>query len=208
VSSTPPSPIPPGWYPDPSEARQWRVWNGAAWSELTRPYGEPVVRASVAASLQAIGALHRLVRYGIAALFAGLGLVVSVLAHWPGTAQPTPLWFASGALSVGVGLLVIGSACFGFAVAALEGRSSVWAFIPGINALVLSGLVAHRLGGSPPASRVVSEIVLLALFIDLAHSQPWLCVAPVLIAFDQLRRTSALLDQLVGPPTTPPPAGP
>jgi hypothetical protein len=207
VSSTPPSPIPPGWYPDPSEARQWRVWNGAAWSELTRPYGEPVVRASVAASLQAI-ALHRLVRYGIAALFAGLGLVVSVLAHWPGTAQPTPLWFASGALSVGVGLLVIGSACFGFAVAALEGRSSVWAFIPGINALVLSGLVAHRLGGSPPASRVVSEIVLLALFIDLAHSQPWLCVAPVLIAFDQLRRTSALLDQLVGPPTTPPPAGP
>ena len=198
MSSTPPSPIPPGWYPDPSEARQWRVWNGAAWSELTRPYGEPVVRASVAASLQAIGALHRLVRYGIAALFAGLGLVVSVLAHWPGTAQPTPLWFASGALSVGVGLLVIGSACFGFAVAALEGRSSVWAFIPGINALVLSGLVAHRLGGSPPASRVVSEIVLLALFIDLAHSQP----------FDQLRRTSALLDQLVGPPTTPPPAGP
>jgi hypothetical protein len=200
--------IPPGWYPDPSGARQWRVWNGTSWSELTRPYGEPVVRASIAASLSTIGALHRLVRYGIAALFAGLGLVVSVLAHWPGTAHPTPLWFASGALSVGIGLLVIGTACFGFAVAALEGHPSVWAFVPGINALLLSGLVAQRLGGPSATSRVVSEIVLVALFIDLAHTQPWLCVAPVLIAFDQLRRTSALLDQLVGPPSAPPSTGP
>jgi hypothetical protein len=184
------------------------VWNGATWSELTRPYGEPVVRASVAASLLAIGALHRLLRYGIAALFSGLGLVVSVLAHWPGTANPTPLWFASGALGVGIGLLAIGSACFAFAVAALEGHWSAWALLPGINALVLSGLVAQRLTGPSATSRVISEIVLLALFIDLAHAQPWLCVAPVLIAFDQLRRTSALLDQLAGAPTAPPSSEP
>jgi len=208
VSLTSPSPIPPGWYPDPSGARQWRVWNGAAWTELTRPYGEPPVRTSITASLGAIGALQRLVRYGIASLFAGLGLVVSVLAHWPGTAHPTPLWFASGALSAGFGLLMIGSACFGFAVVALEGHSSVWAWVPGINALLLSGLVAQRLGGPSATSRVISEVVLVAMFIDLAHAQPWLCVAPVLIAFDQLRRTSALLDRLVGPPSASPSPGP
>jgi hypothetical protein len=184
------------------------VWNGAAWTDLTRPYGEPVVRTSVVASLSAIGALQRLVRYGIASLFAGLGLVVSVLAHWPGTAHPTPAWFASGALSAGVGLLVIGSACFAFAVVALEGHPSVWAWVPGINALLLSGMVAQRLGGPSATSRVISEIVLVAMFIDLAHAQPWLCVAPVLIAFDQLRRTSALLDQLAGAPTAPPSSEP
>jgi uncharacterized membrane protein YeaQ/YmgE (transglycosylase-associated protein family) len=208
VNLTSPSPIPPGWYPDPNGERQWRVWNGSTWSELTRPYGEPVVQPSIVASLPTIDALQRLVRYGIAALFAGLGLVVSVLAHWPGTAQPTTPWFASIALGVGAGLLVIGSVCFGFAATELEGRSVIWAFIPAVNVLVVSGLVAQRLRRSSPVRMVICELILLGLFIDLAHAEPWLCVAPVLIAFEQLRRTSALLDQLVGPATTPPSAGP
>ncbi|GGE89072.1 hypothetical protein GCM10011313_09710 [Mycetocola zhadangensis] len=33
----PPSQIPAGWYPDPSDARVWRYWNATAWTENTAP---------------------------------------------------------------------------------------------------------------------------------------------------------------------------
>jgi hypothetical protein len=200
VSLTPSNAIPPGWYPDPSGARQWRVWTGTNWSELTRPYGEPVVSTPVAASLPLIDALYRLLRYGIVALFAGLGLVVNVLAHWPGTAKPTPFWFASTALELGIGLLLIGSLCFSFAARQLEGHWTIEAFLPGINVLVVSGLVTQRLGGRSPLWRVVTETILLALFIGQSHTELWLGVAPALVTLDHMRWTSALVDRLAGPP--------
>jgi hypothetical protein len=206
VSLTPSNAIPPGWYPDPSGARQWRVWTGTNWSELTRPYGEPVVLTPVAASLPLIGALHRLLRYGIVAFFAGLGLVVNVLAHWPGTAKPTPFWFASTALELGIGLLLIGSLCFSFAARQLEGHWTIEAFLPGINVLVVSGLVTQRLGGRSPLWRVVTETILLALFIGQSHTELWLGVAPALVTLDHMRWTSALVDRLAGPPVTSLPA--
>lgn len=206
MSLTPSNAIPPGWYPDPSGARQWRVWTGTNWSELTRPYGEPVVSTPVAASLPLIDALHRLLRYGIVAFFAGLGLVVNVLAHWPGTAKPTPFWFASTALELGIGLLLIGSLCFSFAARQLEGHWTIEAFLPGINVLVVSGLVTQRLGGRSPLWRVVTETILLALFIGQSHTELWLGVAPALVTLDHMRWTSALVDRLAGPPVTSLPA--
>ena len=206
MSLTPSNAIPPGWYPDPGGARQWRVWTGTNWSELTRPYGEPVVSTPVVASLPLIDALHRLLRYGIVAFFAGLGLVVNVLAHWPGTAKPTPFWFASTALELGIGLLIIGSLCFSFAARQLEGHWTVEAFLPGINVLVVSGLVTQRLGGRSPLWRVLTETILLALFIGQSHTELWLGVAPALVTLDHMRWTSALVDHLVGPPVTSLPA--
>ncbi len=205
MSVSSPSSVPPGWYPDPSGLRQWRVWTGSSWSELTRAYGDPVSAVPLVESLSLINALHRLVRYGIVALFSGLGLVVGALAHWPGTHQPTPLWFAATASDAGIALLVIGSVLFALALRELEGRWTVFAFVPGVNALVVAALVTHRLGRKSPVIRVITEGVLVALFIANAHSQPWLCVALLIVALDQMQWTLALVDQLSGPATIPTP---
>ncbi len=187
---------PPGWYPDPGGERQWRVWNGNAWSDLTRPYGEPVPKPALVASLPLIQALHLLIRFGIVAVFAGLGLVVSALAHWPGTHAPAPLWFAEGASYVGVGLLVVGSVLFSLALHELQGRWTVLAFVPGITIFAVGALVATRLQGQFAARRIVVDVAMVALFVVEAHREPWLGVALVLVAFGQLQWTSALLDEM------------
>jgi hypothetical protein len=202
VSIAPPRTVPPGWYPDPSGARQWRVWTGTDWSELTRPYGEPLVTTPIVESLPLINALHRLLRYGIVTFFAGLGLAVNILAHWPGTAKPTPFWFASTGLDVGIGLLVIGSLCFSLAARQLEGHWTLESCIPGVNVLVVSFHVTQRLGGRSPIWRVVTETVLIALFIGQSHTELWLGVAPALVTLDHMRWTSALLDRLSGSPVS------
>jgi hypothetical protein len=202
VSVAPTNSVPPGWYPDPSGARQWRVWTGTSWSELTKHYGEPDVAPSVVSSLPLIGAPHRLVLYGIVSFFAGLGLVVNVLGHWPGTANPAPVWFATSALTVGIGVLVIGSVCFSLAARELEGRWTIEGVIPGINMLMVSALVTQRLGGRSAAWRVGTEVVLLAVFISQSHSELWLGVAPALVTLDHMRWTTALLDRLAGSPVS------
>ena len=107
-----PTPPPSGWYPDPSGDRQWRVWNGTQWTALTRPYGDVAEAPSVVNDLGLIHALHRLLRYGIVGDFAGISILVSVLAHWPGTAHPVTEWFGVALCNVAVALIVIGSACF------------------------------------------------------------------------------------------------
>jgi hypothetical protein len=209
VSLTSPSTVPPGWYPDPSGARQWRVWTGSTWSELTRPYGAAAPAApavappSTSSSLELIDAINRVVRYGIAALFVGLGLVVSVLAHWPGTAHPTPLWFAMAALDTGIGLLAIGSACYAVAARTLQGRWTLEALVPGVNVVIVSALVTQRLGGRSPLWRVASETILVAIYVTQSHADPWLGIAPALVALDHMRWTGALLDRLVATPATP-----
>lgn len=200
MSLAAPSTAPSGWYPDPGGERQWRAWTGTDWSELTRPYAAAVATPSIVASLTLIAALHRLVRYGIVAFFAGLGLVVNVLAHWPGTSHPTPFWFASTALDVGVALLVVGSLCFSLAARELEGHWSIEAIVPGVNVLVVSAQVTRRLAGRSPLWRVVTELLLLALYIGQSHSNAWLGLAPALVTLDQMRWTSTLIDRLAGPP--------
>jgi len=208
VSLSSPGPVPPGWYPDPSGQRQWRVWTGATWSELTRPYGATVVAAPFVESLSLVNALHRLVRYGIVALFSGLGLVVSVLAHWPGTHQPTPLWFAETAVDAGIALLIIGSVLYGLALRELDGRWTFLAFVPGLNVLVVGALVTQRLNRRFPALRIVTQGALLVLFIADAHSQPWLGVAPGIVALDQMQWTTSLVEHLCGPASPATPAAP
>ena len=199
--------VPPGWYPDPSGARWWRVWTGVQWSQVTRPYGEPVpsparsAMPSIIGDLSLIQALHRLVRFGIVSDFAGMAVIVSVLAHWPGTSHPTPEWFALTVIDVGVALVLVGSAIFAVAAKELVGAWRPWAFIPGINLLVVNGLVTRRLGAKP-GRRVTSEAVLMALFISQFHAEPWLAVAPVILAVGQSQWTATLIENLLNSPAS------
>ena len=188
--------VPSGWYPDPSGERQWRVWTGSEWSTMTRPYGDAVSSPSIAGDLSLIQALHRLVRYGIAGDFAGISILVSVLAHWPGTAHPVSEWFAVAACNVAVALLVIGSACFAFAARELEGRWTVWAFVPGVNLFAVNAVVTKRLGGQP-LRRVGAEAVLMVIFVVQFHAEVWLCVAPVIVAVGQSQWIATLIDRLL-----------
>jgi Protein of unknown function (DUF2510) len=189
-------PVPTGWYPDPSGARQWRVWTGTQWSELTRPYGEAASAPSIATDLSLIQALHRLVRYGIAGDFAGISILVSVLAHWPGTAHPVSLSFAVSACNVAVALILIGSACFAFAARELEGHWTPWAFIPGVNLFAVNVIVTRRLGGQP-LRRVGAEVVLMTLFVAQFHAEVWLCLAPVIVAVGESQWIATLIDQIL-----------
>jgi hypothetical protein len=137
-----------------------------------------------------------LVRYGIAGDFAGIGILVSVLAHWPGTAHPVSEWFAVAASNVAVALLLIGSACFAFAARELEGHWTPWAFIPGVNLFVVNVVVTQRLGGRP-LRRVGTEAVLMVLFVAQFHAEMWLCVAPVIVAVGQSQWVTTLIDHLL-----------
>lgn len=198
MSLSAPNVIPPGWYPDPSGARQWRVWNGTTWSEVTRPYGEIVSAPRFAASLDLVLALRRVLTTGIIGVIGGLGLLVSVLAHWPGTAHPAPEWFAIAATAVSGVLLLVGSVVCAFGVKELEGHWSPEALIPGVNLFVASVLVTRRLG-SRRVWRIISELLLLTLFVVSSRSDLWLCTGPVIVAYVEWTWFSAMIDQLSGP---------
>ncbi|HEY1762506.1 MAG TPA: DUF2510 domain-containing protein [Acidimicrobiales bacterium] len=200
MSLSSPYDVPPGWYPDPSGARQWRVWTGATWSEVTRPYGESsaAVAPRFAASLPLVLALRRVLSIGIVGVLGGLGLLVSVLAHWPGTAHPTPEWFAVVATGVASLLLVVGSVVCAFGVKELEGRWSLEAVIPGVNLFVASVLVTRRLG-SRRMWRIASEVILLAIFVVSSRDDLWLCVGPVIVAYIESTWFNALIERLSGP---------
>lgn len=193
--------VPPGWYPDPSGSRQWRVWNGAAWSELTRPYGESVRQARVASQLGLIVALRRVVVTGIVGVVGGLGLLVGVLAHWPGTAHPAPEWFDVVALDLAVAALVVGSVVCAYGVRELQGHWTLEAFLPGLNLFVASSLVTRRLGRAR-SWRVLCEIVLLVVFATSARRDLWLFVGPMIVAYVETSWFSSLIDQLSGPATS------
>jgi len=197
VSSSTPSIVPPGWYPDPAGNRAWRVWTGTQWSELTRPYGAPLEDASALEQLRLVQALRRLVHYGIVSVYAGLGVVVGVYAHWPGTAHPTTRAFAVITSDVAFALVALGTACFAFAARELEGRWSLWQVLPGVNLMGVNALVSNRLGVAG-VRRAISESVLLALYVAQFHAQPWLCVAPMILATGHATGTLSLIEQLVG----------
>jgi hypothetical protein len=163
---------------------------------MTRAYGDAVTAPSIANDLALIQALHRLVRYGVAGDFAGISILVSVLAHWPGTAHPVSQWFAVAACNVAVALLLIGSAGFAFAARELEGRWTAWALIPGVNLFAVNALVTKRLGGQP-LRRVGAEVVLMVLFVVQFHAEAWLCVAPVIVAVGQSQWITTLIEHIV-----------
>lgn len=200
MSLSSPYDVPPGWYPDPAGARQWRVWTGTTWSEVTRPYGESsaITAPRFAPSLTLVLALRRVLTTGIVGVLGGLGLLVSVLAHWPGTAHPTSEWFAVVATGVAGLLLIVGSVVCAFGVKELEGRWSLEAVIPGINLFVASALVTRRLG-SRRIWRIVSEIILLAIFVVSSRNDLWLCIGPVIVAYIESTWFNALIERLTGP---------
>ncbi len=200
MSLSPPYEVPPGWYPDPSGARQWRVWTGVIWSEVTRPYGERAAAPRFAASVDLVLALRRVLSIGIVGVLGGLGLLVSILTHWPGTAHPAPQWFAISATGLAGALLIVGSVVCAFGVKELEGRWSLSALIPGLNLFVASALVTRRLGGRR-FWRIVAEIILLGIFVISSRSDLWLCVGPVIVAYVESTWFSAFIDQLSGPST-------
>lgn len=192
--------VPPGWYPDPSGSRQWRVWTGAAWSEVTRPYGDAVTVTRLSTSLSLIQAMRRVFGAGVVGVVGGIGLLVSVLAHWPGTAHPAPRWFALAASDAAVALIAVGSVVCAFGVKELRGRWSLEAFVPGVNLFIASVLVRRRLGQSR-TWRIVSEVLLLALFAAAFHDELWLSVGPVIVAYVETSWFGAFIDQLSGPPS-------
>ena len=202
MSFSSPATTPPGWYPDPAGTRRWRVWTGEEWSEVTRSYGDPPKSSHFAASLPLVQALQRVFTLGVVGVLGGLGLLVSVLAHWPGTADPAPWWFAVTASSVAVALLLLGSIVCAFGVKELEGHWSPVAFLPGANLFVASALVTHRLGRHQ-VWRIASEVILLALFAAASRNDLWLCLGPMIVAYVESTWFGALIDQLNGPTAGP-----
>jgi len=198
VSFSAPATVPPGWYPDPSGSRQWRVWTGTQWSEATRPYGESEEPTRFATDLVLAQSMRRVLRTGIVGVVGGLGLLVGALAHWTGTAQPAPRWFLLGALDVAVALLAVGSVVCAFGVKELKGRWSLEALVPGVNLFFASALVAKRLGRNQ-SWRVLSEVILLVLFVLSLHTNLWLAIGPVIVAYIETTWFGALVDQLNGP---------
>jgi hypothetical protein len=174
------------------------VWTGSKWSEVTRPYGDPRLPAGLATNLSLVQALGRVRGVGVVGVVGGFGLLVSVLAHWPGTAHPTPEWFALIATGTAVAMLALGSVACAFGAKELRGRWSIDAIIPGVNFLLVSSLVAQRLGRQS-FIRNIADVVLLAVFAASSHANVWLIVAPMIVAFTQTLWASALIDQLKGP---------
>jgi hypothetical protein len=171
------------------------VWTGTTWSDATRPYGERVDAARPANAFSLVLALRRVQTVGIVGVLGGLGLLVSVLAHWPGTAHPAPEWFAIVASNAAVALLAVGTTVCAFGVKELEGRWSLAAFLPGMNLFVASALVNRRLG-MRPTWRIISEIVLLVVFAVSSRDDLWLCIGPVIVAYLELTWFSALIERL------------
>jgi len=197
VSDSLPSNVPPGWYPDPSGQRQWRVWTGTRWSELTRPYGETPENTPLFSNFNEVRALNRALRYGLVGVLSGIGLAVSLAAHWTGTAHPAPHPFLVLVSFLAGALFCLGSVALGFAVTELNGQRTPVAFLPGINLLAFTALVTHKMGGRA-LQRVLSEIVLLGLFVLEFHAEPWITVALAIVALDEMRWTDALAQRLSG----------
>ncbi len=198
VSTPATSPTPPGWYPDPGGERQWRVWTGREWSRVTRSYGEPSTHASLSESLGLVSAVQRLVRYGVIAVFAGLGLLVSIATHWPGSAHPINATLASTLVTTSVVLLIIGSASYAVAGRELVGRWSPAVLVPFLNVLVVSSLVSHVLGETGPLRRVGVDVALLVLFVLGSRSYPLLAIIPAAVSLDLTTALTRLNGQLVG----------
>ena len=195
--------VPAGWYPDPTGARQWRVWNGAAWSNVTRPYGEasatPAPTHLGIDELATLGALRRLTQVGILAYYTGFAFLSSLIGHWPGRIHPVSPRFASAAAGAAIGLVLIGAIAFAASVRALRGRWTLDAVIPVVNTFAAAWWMSLRLDLGNALPRLVVDALLTAGFVLLCPTQPWVGVALASVAFNQLARTYALIDRLSGP---------
>ncbi|MBH0121880.1 DUF2510 domain-containing protein [Rhodococcus sp. CX] len=74
---------PDGWYPDPTDPNRERWWNGDAWTQQTRRIGAPpLVATSQAIAQPAAAPGSPYMPYVIAALAAGVGIIVGSIGPW------------------------------------------------------------------------------------------------------------------------------
>ncbi len=199
--------IPAGWYPDPSGARQWRVWNGTAWSNVTRAYAPLATGASASApsaatqlgvaELETLSALRRLKHFGIVAYYVGFALVVGLVDHWPGHARAISLRLASPLLGVAVGLSVIGYVSFAAAVRGLRGRWSLDAVVPVVNTFAASLVMSTRLGVVNNTFRLLVDALVTAGYVLASRTNPWFGVFLASVAAYQYLRCSLLIDAMI-----------
>ena len=200
--------VPPGWYPDPAGLRQWRVWNGTTWSDVTRPYG-PLETPTHAdsrfdpAELETLGSLRRLTQFGIFAYYTGLALMVSVVSHWPGRSDPLSARFANAAFSVALGLIVIGTLSFATCVRDLRGRWTWDAVLPVVNTFAAAYWMSRRLCFEGFEWRLGADALITFGFVFLNASQPWIGVALAGLAFTQLARAYLVMDRISAAPPPP-----
>jgi hypothetical protein len=195
--TTPPSPVvPPGWYPDPAGERRWRVWTGTAWSDLTRPYGDRPIRHSIVSSLGAIDGLGRVLRTGIFGVLGGLALLVGTVAYGPSHYGRHGSPFDPIALTCAVTMILAGSLSYTHASEELGLRPRWLSYVPLVNLLTTTALVTRRLGGRPGV-RLAGILVISLLYATRLAGDPWLIIAPALVALDQYRWTAALRAELV-----------
>ena len=194
VVSSPPTPA--GWYPDPSGERQWRVWNGREWSGVTKPFAHYSPLHVTPSPADVRRSLDVLQRYAIPAVFGGLGLLLSTLAHWPGTNNPTSATWASIAGIIAIGLLSSSSVLIAAAVRHLQGHWSVDAFIPGLNILSVNVLIARRLGLDSLGSGPLYEGLMLVATCWLFHQGPFMFLLLVGLTRSYLVRIGFLLRAL------------
>ena len=193
-----PSSIPSGWYPDPNGTPQWRVWNGQAWSGVTRPFAthDPEVIPYDAAVGTLLTTLSRLRRFGVVALFGGLALLLSTLAHWPGTHQASSLTWARVGLALALGLMTFGTTGFALAVRALQGYWSVDAFVPGLNLFSVAVLCAQRLGVRRIGPPVGIEFIMVAFVCASFHQTPLSAILLAAIARSFIIRLGYVIEHV------------
>ena len=133
---------PPGWYPDPAGARQWRIWNGREWTDTTRPYGD--APPPLSKTLVAVRAHHALARYGVVSYFAGIGLMIDAYHHRPALLATTNVHLYSVFVLLGFALFAIGHFAFTRATSSLLAAPHWVVSVPLVNVVVWSRFVALR----------------------------------------------------------------
>ena len=195
--------VPAGWYPDPSGARQWRVWNGTAWSNVTRAYapasGAPPTSAPASlgvAELEVLSALRRLTQFGIIAYYVGFALLVSLAYRWPGHADAVSLRLASPLLGLAAGLAVIGYVSFAAAGRVLRGRWTLDGVVPVVNTFTASYLMSRRLGVANNTFRLLVDALVTLGYLFASRSNPWFGVFLASVAAYQYLRCALLIDAI------------
>jgi hypothetical protein len=80
LGKTDPPSTPAGWYPDPSDARQQRYWNGSEWSDQIAPFPPPSPVDTAMSPTRSTGTARNV------ALLSSVGLMVGAWAPWATTA--------------------------------------------------------------------------------------------------------------------------
>jgi hypothetical protein len=141
VSGAMAEPPPKGWYPDPTGAPQWRIWNGTTWSEHVRVFSAPA--PPLVSSLEAVRATAVLERGGVVCFFAGFGLLIDATHHHAALTARSPDLYATIVL-IGLALAFFGHVAFARAGAAIAPRDRWLAAVPLVNALLWAGWACER----------------------------------------------------------------